>query len=73
MDSTELFEKGHAVKGVCANLGLVTLSELASEITEEFRPGNNRKLSDTEVADRIAQISEKYAIALEGIKKYESQ
>ena len=31
MDPTQLFETAHAVKGVCANLGMVQLSEAASE------------------------------------------
>ncbi|MBQ3906917.1 MAG: Hpt domain-containing protein [Lachnospiraceae bacterium] len=71
MDQTELFEKAHACKGVCANLGLMKLSKLASEITEEYRPGNARTLSDEEVKDRIAAIRELYAQTAEGIRKYE--
>ena len=43
LDATALFETSHAVKGVCYNLGLITLAEAASEISEEFRPGNPRK------------------------------
>ena len=49
MDPGALFDASHAAKGVCANLGLTSLSELASEICEEFRPGNQRTLSDEEV------------------------
>ena len=71
MDPTELFEKAHAMKGVCANLGLTGLSSEASEIAEEFRPGNPRKMSDDEVKTRIAKISEMYAVTAEGIRKYE--
>lgn len=71
MDQTELFEKAHACKGVCANLGLIKLSDLASEITEEFRPGHGRRLSDGEVRARIAAIRELYALTVEGIRKYE--
>ena len=71
MDSTELFETSHMVKGVCANLGLVTLSEKASEISEEFRPGSTRKLSDAEVSDKLAEIEELYKKTVDGIKKYE--
>ena len=71
MDQTGLFERGHAAKGVCANLGLISLSDAASEITEEFRPGNPRKLSDDEVKEKIAAISEMYAKTADGIRKYE--
>ena len=71
MDPTELFEKAHAMKGVCANLGLVSLSEMASEIAEEYRPGNPRKLSDAEVSERLARIEELYIKTSEGIQRYE--
>ena len=71
MNPTELFEAAHAMKGVCANLGLVGLADAASEIAEEFRPGNARKLSDDEVKERIASIREMYNRTAEGIQKYE--
>ncbi len=71
MDPTELFEKGHAMKGVCANLGLTALSDAASRVTEEFRPGNPRKLSDEEIKAEIASIEKMYATAAEGIRQYE--
>ena len=71
MDQTELFDAAHALKGVTANLGLVTLSEMASEIEEEYRPGNPRKLTDQEVSERIAKIEEQYRKTADGIRKYE--
>ena len=71
MDPTRLFEAAHAMKGVCANLGFVNLSDAASEIAEEFRPGKERKLSDDEVKSRIASIRETYERVIEGIRKYE--
>lgn len=71
MDPEKLFEAAHAVKGVCSNLGLVNLSEAASEITEEYRPGNARKLSDDEVKAKIESIRRMYEKVTEGIRKYE--
>ena len=71
LDPTQMFETAHAMKGVCANLGLVILSAMASEIAEEYRPGNPRKLTDDEVRGRIAKISELYQKTAEGIRKYE--
>lgn len=71
MDPTELFEAAHAMKGVCANLGLVRLSEMASEIAEEYRPGKTRKLSDSEVSGKLADLEELYRKTAEGIQKYE--
>lgn len=71
MEPTELFEAAHAVKGICANLGLTALSEAASEIAEEYRPGSQRKLSDAEVSARLTRFDELYKKTAEGIQKYE--
>ena len=71
LDPVALFEAGHAMKGVCANLGLTTLSDLASAIAEEYRPGNERKMSDDEVRNIIAQIKELYIKTCEAIKEYQ--
>ena len=73
MDPTELFESAHAMKGVCGNLGLVKLADLASWITEEFRPGNARQHSDGEVKEIIGRIGEAYRQTAEGIRKYEEE
>ena len=72
MDPVKLFESSHAMKGVCANLGLVTLADLASEITEEFRPGKARTHTDEEVAAILARISELCERTAEGIRAYEA-
>ena len=71
MDPNELFEAAHAIKGVTANLGLVKLSDAAADLTEEFRPGNARKMSDEEVKERIDSIREMYKVTIEGIQRYE--
>ena len=70
MDPTQLFETAHAAKGVCGNLGLKALADMASEISEEFRPGNPRTLTDAQVKERLAAISELYARTAEGIGQY---
>lgn len=72
MDATGLFESAHAMKGVCANLGLVTLSEGASDLAEEFRPGSQRKYSDDEVRAKIAAVMELYRRTIDGIHQYEN-
>lgn len=71
MDPTRLFETAHAVKGVSANLGLVGISSAASEITEEYRPGNPRSLSDEEVKERLRHVEELYRKTAETIRLYE--
>lgn len=73
MDPTQLFETSHAVKGNCANLGLANLSAAASEISEEFRPGNTRHLTDAEVKEKLGQIDAMYRKAAEGIARYEQE
>ena len=73
MDPTQLFETSHAVKGNCANLGLANLSAAASEISEEFRPGNARHLTDAEVGEKLQQIDAMYRKAAEGIARYEQE
>ena len=73
MDATALFESAHAMKGVCSNLGLDALAGAAGEITEEFRPGNGRRLSDDEVKAKLRAIAEKYRQTAEGIRQYEQE
>lgn len=71
MDPTQLFETAHAVKGVCANLGLVGLAGLASDIAEEYRPNNTRKLTDAEVKAKLDEVAALYQRTLDGIRRYE--
>ena len=70
MDPTLLFEAAHAMKGVCANLGLDALSNAASEITEEFRPGSARKMTDAEIREKPAALGEMYQRTVKGIEEY---
>ena len=72
MDASQLFESAHAMKGVCANLGLDHLADAADVITEEFRAGNDRKMSDEEVKKVLGEIDEMYKKVIAGIEKYES-
>ena len=70
-DANRIFEAAHAAKGVCGNLGLKALSEMAYEIAEEYRPGNARALTDDQVAAKLEAIAETYRRADAGIRKYE--
>jgi len=73
MDQTALFEKSHAIKGVCSNLGLTKIAGLASEISEEFRPGKPRTMSDGEVREKVKAIDELVAMAAKEIRVYSAQ
>ena len=70
MDETTLYESAHALKGVCANLGLDRIANAASEITEEFRPGNSRSFTDDEVKAKIAALDEDYRHVIACIEQY---
>lgn len=72
MDPADLFESAHAMKGVCANLGLDDLAAEVSEVTEEFRPGSGRKLSDDEVKIRLDEIFAKFETTKAGIEEYKA-
>ena len=71
MDPTQMFETSHALKGVSANLGLTNISEAAEVITEEFRPGAVRKLTDSEIREKLREVGEMYNRASAGIRQYE--
>ena len=73
MDGEKLFEHAHAMKGVCGNLGLDALANAAGVITEEFRPGAVRSLSDDEIRDQLNRIDAMYRRAVDGIAAYEAQ
>ena len=72
-DAAAMFEGAHALKGVGANLGLNDLSAQASELAEEFRPGNARKLSDDEVTERIAALRAAYDKTIAGIQAFAAE
>lgn len=73
MDGAALFEQAHAMKGICANLGLDSLSAKASEIAENYRPGNTPTLSDDEVRAKVSDIKADFDHAVEEIKKYAAE
>ena len=73
MDPAGMFESSHAMKGVCANLGLDTLSALAGEIADEFRPGRERKLDDAALSAKLDELKALYEKTQNGIRQYSEQ
>lgn len=69
-DETGMFEGSHALKGVCANLGMNDLSAMASAISEEYRPGNARTMSPEEVDRRFTELKELYDRTIAGIREF---
>ncbi len=71
LDPEEMFETAHALKGICGNLGLTKLYDLASELSDEFRPGNERQHSDEEVRATLDEVKAAYEKTTSGIIAYE--
>lgn len=72
-DAEGVFEASHALKGVCANLGLDELSHQASEISEEFRPTHGRSMDDAEVERRMGELDGLYRRSVEGIRAFAAE
>ncbi|MBQ9647546.1 MAG: Hpt domain-containing protein [Oscillospiraceae bacterium] len=72
-DGSGVFDGAHAIKGVCANLGLNGLSEQASAIAEEFRPGNARTMDDAEVDRLVAELKATYDKTIAGISAFAAE
>ena len=72
-DTTGMFEAAHSMKGVCANLGLVRLSSMASVVAEEFRPGKSRSMPDEELAAHLAILREKYEGTIAAISEFAAE
>ena len=72
-DPAALFEGAHAMKGVCANIGLTSLSASASALAEAFRPGKERTMDDAEVQSRVDALRADYDRAVEGIRAFAAQ
>ena len=72
LEPAAMFEKAHAMKGVCANLGLDELADLVGVVTEGYRPGGTRAMTDEDVKATLARIEELYGKTVEGIRAYEA-
>ena len=72
-DGSGIFEGAHAMKGVCANLGLDSLSQAASVLAEEFRPGSARTMDDAAVREKVAELKVRYDRTMEGIRQFSAE
>ena len=69
-DPKELLEAAHAIKGICANVGLDKLSAQASVVAEEFRPQKERTMSDAELDAHLDQFFQKYEATVATLRDY---
>lgn len=65
-DYESAFRAAHTLKGVCANLGIAKLQEVASALTEQLRAGG--KPTDMSLLDRT---KEEYQKAADALKAYQ--
>ena len=72
-DEAGMFEGAHAMKGVCANLGLDSLSADAGVIAEEFRPGNPRTMDQAALDARLQALKTRYDETIAGIRQFASE
>lgn len=63
-DYDSAFRAAHTLKGVCANLGIETLRETASEITEALRSKDNDTASKL-----FVQVAECYSSTIDAINQ----
>lgn len=71
-DEDAAFKAAHTAKGVCANLSLTTLQDLASQICEALRPGNEALKAQTDVDALVAELDAAYATTVSGIEAYKA-
>ncbi len=67
-----MFEAAHSMKGVYANLGLLDLSAMASAVAEEFRPGKERKMTESELSELMGSLKEKFDSSMASIREFEA-
>jgi len=72
-DETELFEAAHSAKGVCANLALTRLADIAGVITEATRPGNETAKSGIDIAPLVDEFRKVYDNTVTEITLFASQ
>lgn len=69
----EIFRASHTLKGVAANLALTRIFQLANEITEAYRPGNEAQKAALPLEERMAQLTAVYHNTIEKINEFEAQ
>ena len=64
LDPDTVFGAVHNIKGTCGNLALMGFYDKASVLSDEFRKGRPRTMSDDEARQKIAELMDDF----EGIK-----
>lgn len=68
-----IFKAAHTLKGVCANLSISGLFEIADQITEAYRPGQEQAQSGEEISDLMAELKLRYEKTAKAIQQFASE
>ena len=68
-----IFKAAHTLKGVCANLSISGLFEIADQITEAYRPGQEQTQSREEISDLMAELKLRYEKTVKAIQQFASE
>ena len=71
-DRKGMFEALHAMKGVCANLGLTSLAVKAGSALEPLRPGSTLAVSDEELSRQVKEICSQYDQTISKMKQIQA-
>lgn len=69
----EAFEAAHALKGVCGNLSVTSLSNLINPLTEGLRPGGKVEMSREEMTELMDQLKQLYPDIVSKIRSFQEQ
>lgn len=68
-----IFKASHTLKGVCANLSISGLFEIADQITEAYRPGQEQTQRREEISDLMAELKLRYEKTVKAIQQFASE
>ena len=66
-DLAAMFEAAHEAKGVCHNLYLTRLADVASQLTEELRPAEDHEPSEKRLAELADELARAHEATLDAI------
>ena len=72
-DENATFEAAHKAKGVCANLSLRKLADLASAICEALRPGNDALREATDIDALVDELDVVHHTTMDAIASFASR
>ena len=72
-DEEKIFSAAHAAKGVCINLALPKLYNIADTVTEAMRPGNEELRSNTDIDALMNEFKKYYESSYQAIQAFAAE